>query len=333
MATNQTKHFGRPDQALVDWLLDSDPAIRWQVMRDLTDQPDAAVAAERSLVATEGWGAQLLARQKPDGTWGNKVSTANWETTLYTLLLLRDFGLDPSSEQARAAVSLVRDKFTWGPDFGNTTFFEGEVEPCINGGTLAVGGYFGEANDQLLERLLGEQLEDGGWNCDAERGSVRSSFHTTICVLEGLLEYEKAKGATVAVTDARRRAHNYLLERHMFRKLSSGEVVDPDWTQFSFPTTWHYDVLRGLDYLRAAGVEPDERVDEAIRLVTKQQDQHGRWLLHNRHADPVGLEMEGEEGTASRWNTLRALRVLDWYEASGRRLRAEDGSHSLPPAQ
>jgi hypothetical protein len=133
---------------------------------------------------------------------------------------------------------------TWGPEFGDSPFFEGEVEPCINGGTLALGSYFGESSDRLVDRLLGEQLKDGGWNCEAQRGSVRSSFHTTICVLEGLLEYEKAAGANTAVANARARAHEYLLERRMFRRLSTGKVIDPSWTRFCFPTTWHYDVLR-----------------------------------------------------------------------------------------
>jgi len=316
MTKKQAKQqFLKPAQAVITWLLDSDASIRWQVTRDLTGEPDEVVAAKRSRVASEGWGAQLLARQRLDGTWGESSSTANWESTLYTLLLLRDMGLDPTSEQARAAVGLVRDNVTWGPHFGDQPFFKGEVEPCINGGVLALGVYFGEVSNRLTERLLGEQLEDGGWNCEAERGSVRSSFHTTICVLEGLLEYEKAKGATTAVTDARQRAHSYLLKRGMFRKLSSGEVIDPAWTQFSFPTAWHYDVLRGLDYLRAAGVAPDERVAEAVGLVAQQQDKDGRWPLQNPHEDPVGLHMEGGVGAPSHWNTLRALRVLNWYEA------------------
>jgi hypothetical protein len=295
------------------WLLDSDPSIRWQVMRDLGGEANDAVAAERSRIASEGWGAKLLDRQRPDGKWGDGASEPQWASTLHTLLLLRVMGLDPGSARTRAMVRVVRDRVTWGPEFGDSPFFEGEVEPCINGGTLALGSYFGESSDRLVDRLLGEQLKDGGWNCEAERGSVRSSFHTTICVLEGLLEYEKAKGANASVTNARARAHEYLLERRMFRRLSTGKVIDPSWTRFCFPTTWHYDVLRGLDYLRGAGVECDERVAEAIGLVLKRQHQNGRWPLHKPHADPIHLDMEGGQGKPSRWNTLRALRVLSWW--------------------
>ncbi len=315
-SSTSTRQPPRPTPALIGWLLDADPAIRWQVMRDLTDAPADAVAAERARVALEGWGAQLLARQNPAGDWGDDVPPANWASTLYTLLLLRSMGLDPASEPARRAVGLVRDRVTWGPEFGDAPFFEGEVEPCINGGTLALGAYFGEASDRLVDRLVGEQLADGGWNCDAPP-SRRSSFHTTICVLEGLLEYERAKGPSATVSEARARGEAYLLDRHMFRSASTGAVIDPRWTRFAFPTTWHYDVLRGLDYLRHAGVEPDERVAEAVGLVAERRHQNGRWPLGHLHRDPVHLDMEGGKGKASRWITLRAMRVLNWHAVRG----------------
>jgi hypothetical protein len=298
---------------VIEWLLESDPSIRWQVMRDLMDESAEVVACERSRVASEGWGSRLLGLQGPDGQWGGGPYVfPGWISTTDTLLLLRDLGLDPVSEQARRAVGLVRDNCTWEPEFGNSPFFEGEIEPCINGRVLASGGYFREASDRLVDRLLHEQLEDGGWNCEAPP-SKRSSFHTTICVLEGLLEYEKAKGATTAVTGARLRGQEYLVERSMFRSRSSRGVIDPDWTKFSFPTRWHYDVLWGLDYLRKAGVEPDQRVAEAIDLVEKKRDGYGRWPLENPHAGEVHFDMEDGAGKPSRWNTLRALRVLRWY--------------------
>ena len=189
----------------VDWLLDSDPSIRWQVMRDLLDEPEVTVARERSRVAVEGWAARLLDLQGHDGHWGGASFVPDaWVSTHDTLQLLRDLGVDPADDRMRRAIRQVRDRCTWGPEFGDSPFFEGEVEPCINGRVLAVGAYFGEASDRLLDRLLREQLGDGGWNCDAPP-SQRSSFHTTICVLEGLLEYEAAKGARPDVTGARLR--------------------------------------------------------------------------------------------------------------------------------
>jgi hypothetical protein len=178
---------------------------------------------------------------------------------------------------------------------------------------VVLGAYFGERSDRLVDQLLSEQLADGGWNCAADRGSVRSSFHTTICVLEGLLAFEKAFGATSPVTDARRRAQEYLLERRLLRRLSTGEVIEPTWTQFAFPTLWHYDVLRALDFLRAAGVEPDARVEEAVATVLGRRQAEGRWLLDLRHRDTLHEELAGTVGAPNRWITLRALRVLDWY--------------------
>ena len=370
----------------IEWLLDSDPSIRWQVMRDLTGEPAEVVAAERAKVATEGWGARLLALQGEDGRWGrdplpagssedwgaglpdvatrtllrdlhrvslddlggfldidtatlsaweqsdpdpgderagryrralewleNAVGTLKpeWTSTTWTLSLLRYMGLDPASSQARRAVELVRDNTKW--DHDGQDYFDGEVEPCINGKAVALGAYFGEKVDGIVDRLLGEQLDDGGWNCEAERGSTRSSFHTTISVLEGFLEYERANGASPAVTEARHRGEDYLLERRLYRRLSTGEVIDPAWTQFSFPTGWRYDVLRGLDYLQSADGEPGERCEEAIDLVESKRDPDGRWPLENTHPGRVHFEIDEGDGKPSRWNTLRAMRVLAWY--------------------
>jgi hypothetical protein len=307
------------EKAAIRWLLDSDPSIRWQVKRDLTHEPDEVVAAERSRVAVEGWGARLLSLQEPDGNWGGGAWVfQSWASTLETLMMLRELGLDPASSQAKKAIGQVRDTSDWGPHHGHSPFFEGEVEPCINGRVLACGAYFGEASDRLVDRLLSAQLQDGGWNCDAPP-SKRSSFNSTVCVLEGLLEHEKAKGPTAAVKDARLRGQEYLLERKLFRSLSTGKVIERDrkghgdWREFSFPTRWHYDVLWGLDYLRKAGARIDERAAEAISLVAGKQHQDGRWMLDNSYPGQVHFDMEGGRGTASRWNTLRALRVLDWY--------------------
>jgi len=304
------------NDSVIDWLLDSDPSIRWQVMRDLTKAPAEIVAAERARVASEGWGPVLLDQQRPDGQWGDGVATPFWWSNMYTLVFLRDLGIDPASDRARAAIERVRDTVTWGPGFGNSPFFEGEVEPCINGRVVALGAYFGERSDRLVDRLLSEQLADGGWNCEAERGSVRSSFHTTICVLEGLLAFEAAFGASPTVTEARLRGGEYLLERRLLRRLSTGDVIDQAWTKFAFPPLWHYDVLRALDYLRAAGVEPDARVEEAVAVVLERRQDDGRWNLDLRHRDTPHEQLAGPVGAPNRWITLRALRVLDWVRTA-----------------
>ncbi|HEV2398349.1 MAG TPA: hypothetical protein VGS27_15510 [Candidatus Sulfotelmatobacter sp.] len=308
-----------PRPAHLKWLLDSDPAIRWQVMRDLTDESPDGIASERSRIAREGWGANLLARQSRAGHWGGSKEDPGLLTTLYSLVVLMDLGLDPASNQARKMIDRVEKRLVFRP-LNNRPFLHGETEPCINGRILALGAYFNKPNDALARQLLREQLEDGGWNCDAVEPSAkhplsrRSSFHTTICVLEGLLAYERAGRKSAAVTKARKRGEKYLLDRRMFRSLRTGEVIDERWLRFSFPTFWHYDVLRGLDYLRNSGVKPDHRVREAIEIVIKRRHQNGRWPLNLLHRESIPLEMETAVGSASRWNTLRALRVLRWFK-------------------
>jgi hypothetical protein len=312
--------------SVVAWLLDSDPAIRWQVLRDLVRAPADVVAAQRARVATEGWGARLLALQGDDGLWAGGAcfpapsldddggDGQPWTSTLPTLQLLCDFGVDPNAERVRRAVALVKEHGRW--EHAGQPFFSGEVEPCINGRTVMLGAYFGLDVDGIVARLLGEQLEDGGWNCDAERGSVRSSFATTINVLEGLLAHERATGGSPASIAARRRGEEYLLERKLFRRKSTGDVVDPAWLQCSFPSRWHYDVLRALDYFRSAGAAPDARMQEAIDILRSKQQANGGWLLENTHPGKVHFALEDGDGRPSRWNTLRALRVLAWYEQS-----------------
>jgi hypothetical protein len=303
---------------VMEWLLDSDPAIRWQVMRDLADEPPDVVAAERSRVATQGWGARLLALQAADGRWAGRPWSQDWTDTFHVLELLRLFGLDPASDGGRRAIGLVQEHVVWrggapvDTPWDDNRFFEGEVEPCINGNVVATGSYFGVDMTPLVDRLLSEQLPDGGWNCEVENGATVSSFGTTINVLEGLLEHERAIGGSTAVRAARERGDEYMLERRLFRRKSTGEVIDPSWLQFSFPHWYFYDVLRGLDYLRDAGDRPDERAAEAIGVVEANRDPDGRWPLQNVHEGETHFEMDDGEGEPSRWNTLRAMRVLDW---------------------
>jgi hypothetical protein len=305
-----------------DWLLDGDPAIRWQVLHD---------PRERARIAGEGWGARLLALQGEDGQWEggalfpggrryfeipeHRDEPQPWTATEPTLTLLMLFGVDPADSRVRRAVERVAASSRWEHDL--EPFFAGETEPCINGKLVSLGAYFGQDVDAVVERLLGEQLEDGGWNCEAENGSVRSSFDTTINVLEGLLQHERAGRGSAESFAARRRGEEYLLERRLFRRKSNGEVVRDEYLQLSFPTRWHYDILRALDYFRAVGAPADPRVAEAVEVIRSKRQANGRWLLENTHPGRVHFILEDGDGQPSRWNTLRALRVLDWYDGSG----------------
>jgi len=307
----------------IDWLLDADPAIGWQALRDLTDASGAEIATERARVSREGLGARILAGQQADGSW-RRAEGRVWLPTLFTFLLLRTTGVDPTEGAVESAVKRLEANLCWNnqPNWelrsvesGGNTFFAGEVEPCINGGVLALGAYFGRPAESLARRLVGEQLHDGGWNCDAPP-SVCSSFHTTICVLEGLLEYERAAGSAAEIAAARRRGEEYLLERGLFRRRSTGEAANAEFLELAFPPRYHYDVLRALDYFRAGGEPPDARMEDAVQVVRSKRQADGRWLLDRAYDEALALPIGEATGEPSRWNTLRALRVLRWYERS-----------------
>jgi hypothetical protein len=298
----------------IDWLLDSDPAISWQALRDLTDAAPAAIAGERARVPREGIGAEILGRQGSDGSW-HRTDAPVWLPTLYTLLLLRATGVDHVEPTVDSAVARLEAGFRWDEEFGQKPFFEGEVEPCINGGTLALGAYFGRPTESLARCLVAEQLDDGGWNCEAPK-SARSSFHSTICVLEGLLEYERVAGSAPEIAVARRRGEEYLLERGLFRRRSTGEVANPAFLEFAFPPRYHYDVLRALDYFRDARLQPDARC-----VCSAGTSEHGSNRPAIRRTSsilaPAGLlvifKLCAKEGTTkqtSRIGRKRSMRVL-----------------------
>ena len=314
---------------VIDWLLDSDPSIRWQVMRDLLGAPQSDWTAERAKVETEGWGARLLACQDEDGQWAGgaflprdfdaaewRAVGQPWTATSFSLTQLREFGLDPSSRRAKRTVELVGANARW--DEGGQPYWEGEVEECINGRTVADGAYFGVDVSPIVERLVGQRLADGGWNCERINGSGRSSFASTINVLEGLLEYERTTGGTPESQEARRSGEEYLLRRSLFRRLGTGEPADEQFLLFLHPNRWRYDILRALDYFRAAGMltgtPPDRRLGEAVDHVRSRRLPDGTWPLDWSPPGRVWFAVDDGEGKPSRWVTLRALRVLGWCE-------------------
>jgi len=314
---------------VIDWLLESDVAIRWQVMRDLLDIPESEWSLERRKVEFEGWGAQLLSHQDEDGQWARgaflpsdfqasewKDAGQPWTATCFSLSQLREFGLDPSSERAKRTVKLIGENSRWNE--GNKLYWDGETEECINGRTVADGAYFGVDISPIVKRLLSEGLEDGGWNCKSANGCLRFSFTTTINVLEGLLEYEKSTSGTAESIAARKSGEEYLLKRHLFRRLSTGEPADEAFLRFLHPNRWRYDILRALDYFRSValftGADPDPRLKEGIDHVRSKCLENGRWALDWTLPGRSWFQVNEGPGKPSPWVTLRAMRVLKWWD-------------------
>jgi len=299
----------------VKWLSDSDPAIRWQVLRDLEGAKRALVAKERASTAHTGWGAQLLSRQDRKGTWGGGLYTPKWTSTTYTMLLLRDLGVPPTDAMQRACVLLLGKGLR--PD-GGINFAPRPIgETCITGMVLSIlasCGHDDERVDVVADHLLREQMEDGGWNCRRFRGDTHSSMNTTISVLEGLRAYELfRRRRRREIIAAQERGREFLLVHRLFRSHRTGKVIRPEFTRFVFPPRWHYDVLRALDYFQSVDAPRDRRLADAIDMVHARRQSDGRWKLEGRYGGPVFFHFE-PVGKPSRWNTLRALRVLKWWD-------------------
>ena len=305
------------DEATMAWLLAGDPAIRWQTRRDLLAEPPTRWAADRAQVALAGWGAQLLACQDPAGTWGGGLYSPKWISTTYTLLTLRHFGLPPDNAQAQAGCALLLDKGFYRD--GGINFFKSYhySETCVTGMVLALLSYFRCVDDrvpQIVAHLLGQQMEDGGWNCEHPHGATHSSFHTTLSVLEALHEYTQLAPSEAGKTlEAVNRAHEFLWLHRLYRSHRTGKVADPAMARIYFPPRWRYDFLRSLDYFQWVNAPTDDRMTDAIQLLLSKQTPDGRWKQGANWAGRVFFEME-EAGQPGRWNTLRALRVLRWWQ-------------------
>src|SRR6266480_3484811 len=308
----------------IEWLLGGDPAIRWQALRDLAGASDRTVEREQGQVARQGWGARLLARQDPTGAWAAGRSSdgglysPKWISTHYTMLLLRDFGLPATNRQARKACTLLLDKgFQRDGGINLEIWGKGRSETCVRGMVLSILAYFEYDDprlDTMVNHLLEQQMPDGGWNCRRPYGATHASVHTTISVLEGLRLYELHRGRKVReVRAAQRRGREFLLVHRLFRSHRTGEIIKPVFTRFSFPPRWHYDILRALDYFQAVNAPCDSRLAEAIDIVHSSQRKDGRWSLQHSHQGRTYFELE-RLGAPSRWNTLRALRVLRWWD-------------------
>jgi hypothetical protein len=307
------------NQAL-GWLMEGDPAIRWQTLRDLLDAPAAVWEAERQQTLETGWGARLLGLQDANGGWGGGVYSPKWISTTYTLLTVHSIGIPPGSVAGQRGTRLAVSEMLG--ETNDTKFARklARLDRCIVGMLLQLSVYFGIQDERvgaMVDNLLAETMPDGGWNCDRlrEPRPTHSSFHTTLNVLEGLREYvERGEGdRREDVRSAERNAQELLLQHRLFRSDRTGEIIHPKFVRLSFPPRWHYDMLRGLAYFARAGADRDRRLLDAIDLLVRRRDKDGRWPVQQKHAGKVFFDME-EIGGSSRWNTLRALRVCRWWE-------------------
>lgn len=298
----------------IEWLSAGDPSVRWQVMRDLLGRSEDQVAVERARVATEGWGAQLLAAQDPDGGWAGALYSPKWTSTTYTLLLLERLGLERGDARALAGCRQLWDGARWYGGGMNLAKSIREPETCITGMLVLLAAAFGHPDprvDPTVEWLLGEQLADGGWNCESiRRGSSHGSFHTSITVLEALSAYERG-GGSVPVASAMVAGREFFLDHRLYRSHRTGEVVDRAFARFPFPPQWHFDVMRGLEHFRAAGADRDGRLEEAVEEVRRSRRADGRWPMYRPYPGRYWFALEARG--ASRWSTLRAMRVLTWW--------------------
>ncbi|MCE9621163.1 MAG: hypothetical protein K8R99_02340 [Actinomycetia bacterium] len=309
--------FDHREREIVDWLLQGDPSVRWQVMRDLLGDSKQKVTAERRRVADEGWGGQLLAAQDADGCWARALYSPKWTSTTYSLLLLERLGLQHGNDRALAGCRRLWDGATWFD--GGLTFAKSirQAETCITGMLVLLAARFGLVEPRLdptVEWLLGQQLADGGWNCQSLRcGSTHGSFHTSITALEALFAYQQA-GGKVPVSAAMAKGQQFFLAHRLYRSHRTGKVVDPVFTKFPFPPQWHFDIVRGLEHFRAVGADRDERLGDAIEEVRSARRPDGTWPWFAPYPGRQWFPLE--ERGPSRWSTLRAMRVLAWWDGS-----------------
>jgi hypothetical protein len=327
---------------LVRWLLDSDPALRWRVERDVVDAPEEVWRATRGRVATEGFGARLLGLQDQDGQWaggayfpadfdfagpeGAEGAGQPWTATTWALNMLRDWGLDAAVLGDTADRLAVNSRW----EYDNLPYWGGEVDCCINGYTVANGAWLGVDVSGLVAWLLEHQLADGGWNCEWIEGSTVSSFHSTLSVLKGLLCYESVTGGTDAIRAARRGGEEYLLQRHLYQRLSSGEPVAYWVSRFAYPFRWFYSVLNTAEYFRETSLfedrPPDPRMAEAIEQIRAARQPDGTWIQERRHPGRVWFEVDVDAGEPSKWLTYYGTNVLQWWDASDNRRLIHPGS-------
>jgi hypothetical protein len=331
---DMTREYLSGDSAVLDWMLDTDPALRWQVERDLAGAPRELWLGTCSRVATEGFGAKLLALQDADGQWAGGAyfpkdfdfegpeaadgAGQPYTATTWSLNALRDWGLEAAALAGTAEKLSANSHWEYNP---NLSYWMGEVDVCINSFTLANGAWLGADISGLAQWFIEHQMDEGGWNCEWENGSTRSSFHSTLNALKGILYFEKASGGSDELRGARLRAQEYLLERQLMNRISTGQLVAPWVDRFAYPFRWFYSVLNAVDYFRAAalhdGTAPDSRLAKAVETIRADREADGRWIQGRRHPGQVSFEVDVDAGQPSPWLTFYATRALAWWDGAG----------------
>lgn len=312
-------HFQEKYKNQVEWLLEGDPSIRYQTLRDLHNTNVKDIQKERQKILNEGWGRRLMELQEENGTWSNALYSPKWTSTFYTLLLLKRFGA-LNDKNIEKACRILLDKGFYKKD-GGINYWKSwkQGECCVTGMLLSMLCHFQVEDDhvhRMVEYLISEQMPDYGWNCERYRGAKHSSFHTTISVLEGLWEYEKEFPNSVlvkSIQEKQKEGIEFLLQHHLYKSNTTWKIVDSKMIKFSFPPRWHFDIIRCLDYFQDKKIEKEECMFSAMDILIKKQTTDGFWKLEIEYPAKTFFKME-KVGKESRWNTLRSLRILKWWE-------------------
>jgi len=301
---------------VINWLLDGDVVIQYQVYRDLLDEDRKDL---REKISKEGWGRKYLLLRNKDGHWGRGFYSPKWTSSHYTLIDLKNLGISPDIREAKETIELIiqNNKITDGGIHPEIKSNHSDV--CVNGMFLNYACYFGTEEEKLesvVDFILSQQMKDGGFNCRSNKGGAEhSSLHTTLSVLEGILEF-RINGYKYRISELRKaefESKEFILRHKLYRSHRTGNIIKSDFLKFPYPPRWYYDIMKSMDYFQTSKSGYDERMQDAIDEIIKKRRKDNTWSLQASHPGKVHFEIE-KGGMPSRWNTLRAMRILKYYK-------------------